>query len=48
MNKSSAFYMAQLSVLTDELISNNDKLAILRVLQASEDMARFSEKKEKE
>lgn len=43
MKKSSAYYMAQLSVLTDELISNNEKLEIIRVLQAAEDVAKFTE-----
>ena len=45
MEKSWAYYMAQLSVLTDEMISNNEKLEILRVLQAAEDVARLTEGK---
>ena len=46
MKKSYAFYVAQLSVLTDELITKEEKLEILRVLQAAEDMAKLCEEKE--
>lgn len=46
MKKSAAYYMAQLSVLTDELIANNEKLEILRVLLDAEDIAKYSEKTE--
>jgi len=46
MRKSSAYYMAQLSVLTDELIANNEKLEIIRVLQAAEDVAKLTENEE--
>lgn len=43
MKKSWAYHMAQLSVLADELISKDEKLDILRVLQAAEAVAKFSE-----
>ena len=43
MKRSGAFHMAQLSVLTDELIGNEEKLDILRVLQDAEDTAKLVE-----
>lgn len=43
MKKCEAFHMAQLSVLADELIGNEEKLKIIRVLQTAEDSAKFAE-----
>ena len=46
MKKSIAYHMAQISVLMDELISTEEKLEILRVLQDAEDVAKYSEQVE--
>ena len=48
MKKSWAYHMAQLAVLTDDLISNDEKLEILRVRQAAEDTAKFGEQMDEE
>ena len=51
MSKSTAYKVAQIAVLKNDVICMEDKLAILRVLMDAEDVALFSEKqneKEKE
>lgn len=44
MKKSTAYHMAQLAVLADELISAEEKLEILRVLQEAEGVAQYTER----
>lgn len=46
MKKSEAFILAQKAVLNDPFISTEEKLAIMRVLFAEEDLAKFLEKEE--
>lgn len=46
MNKSTAYKVAQISVLNNEFVCSEDKLAVLRVLMESEDLAIYCEKQE--
>lgn len=46
MKKSLAYKLAQFAVLRDKELENCDKLKILRVLIASEDLALFTEQEE--
>lgn len=46
MKKSEIFYLAQVSVLTDNLLKVNDVLEILRELMSQEDLAKYVEEKE--
>lgn len=46
MKKSLAYYMAQMSVLTDNLFDDKDKLEIIRILQEAETVAKYTEKAE--
>lgn len=48
MKKSLAYYMAQMSVLADDLIDTSDKLEIIRILQEAETVAKYTEKAERE
>lgn len=48
MNKSTAYKVAQIAVLKNDVICVEDKLAILRVLMESEDLALYCEKQERE
>lgn len=45
MEKSYAYRLAQVAILNSN-ISNADKLDVLRVLMADEDLAKFTEEKE--
>lgn len=48
MKKSFAYYMAQMSVLADDLIDARDKLEIIRILQDAESVAKYTEKTERD
>ena len=47
MKESYAFKLAQYSVLRDENLKEHEKLAILRVLIEREDLALFTEERER-